>query len=209
MQIDHVIIAVNDLDAAAQRLRERFGLNAIGGGTLPIGTANRLVPLKPPQYLELLAIDDEAIARSNPFGRLLMQRLSSGDCLLGWGVRVDDIIAEGTRLGRPVIPGMAVDGAVGRWHQVFADLDDFEKLPFLIHYKDADSFRREAAYAEANSPAQPGAISWLEVGDERQRMLDWLGTDNLPLRSSMGAPGLHAIAIESPGGEIVIENGNL
>ncbi len=211
MQIDHVIIAVNDLHAAATLLRDRLGLNAIGGGTHPMGTANRVVPLPPPQYIELLAIGDEKVAAANPFGRGLQARLAGGDCLLGWAVSVSDIEAEAARLGRPLIPGEwhGPDGTVGRWHNIFADIDDFDKLPFFIRYEGENSDRHEARYAEADSPARPGCIAWLEVGGERQRMTDWLGDDSLPLLFDGANPGLHTVAIDSPHGEIVIRNNDL
>jgi hypothetical protein len=212
MQIDHVIIAVNDLDTAAQRLRERFGLNAGGGGTHPMGTANLGIPLKPPQYLELLAIGDKEIASANPFGKLVMEKLAGGDCLLGWAVSAEDIEAQGERLNRRVVPGeiRLPDGNVGRWQNVFAGIDEFEALPFFIRYQGDNTDRRlDERYAKSNSPARPGAIAWLEVGGDRQRLLDWLGTDTLPLRFVDGSPGLHAVAIESPNGEIVIRNEDL
>ena len=46
MKIDHAVLAVADLNDAAQRLRARTGLASIPGGRHPAwGTENRIVPL--------------------------------------------------------------------------------------------------------------------------------------------------------------------
>jgi len=211
MQIDHVIIASKDLDATAQNLRSKFGLVALPGGTHPTGTANRVIPLKPPQYIDLLGIGQQELLRSHQFGDRLLHALQQGDSLFGWAVTPDDILAESARLDRPLVPGRreGKDGEVGHWHNIFPDIEDFERLPFFIKYASADSARQQAAYTEANSPAQPGAISWLEVGDDGDGLTAWLGPNSLPLRFNTDPPGFYALAIESSSGEIVIRNEDL
>ncbi|MEO6196949.1 MAG: VOC family protein [Dehalococcoidia bacterium] len=211
MQIDHVIIAVNDLDDAAHHFRDRFGLIALPGGTHPMGTANRAIPLKAPQYIELLGVNQQELLRSHQFGDLLLHRLSQGDGLLTWAVRVDDIDAEAARLQRPAIPGKweGPDGQVSRWHNVFPDFDDFDSLPFFIRYAHEDPDHRQADYDTAGSPAMPGAISRLVMGGDPKRMTAWLGSDSLPLHFIDALAGLHAVVIESPSGEIVIRNEDL
>ncbi len=210
-RIDHVIIAVSNLDGATGRLKQRFGLNAIGDGTHPFGTANRTVPLKPPQYIELLSVANYEVASAAVFGKLLIERLKDGDCLLGWAVRVDEIEAEGARLRRPLIPGEwhGPDGSIGRWLNIFPDIEDFESLPFFIRYEGENSDLRDEGYAEAASPAQPADIVRLELGGNKEKIVDWLGDDSLPLRFVDGAPGLQAVVLNSPCGEIVIRNKDL
>jgi len=67
--IDHVVIAVPDLVAAAHELEESVGIAATGGGRHPaLGTANRLVWLGD-TYVELVTIVDEVIAASSWLGR--------------------------------------------------------------------------------------------------------------------------------------------
>jgi hypothetical protein len=92
--IDHVIYAVRDLAAAADRLAA-LGLPSYEGGSHPgLGTSNRIVPLGP-SYIELLApapfddrfhgwmirgvpLPDEALAMSRvtPSGARLSWRLA-------------------------------------------------------------------------------------------------------------------------------------
>jgi hypothetical protein len=46
LELDHVLIAVSDLAAAAREIEVRYGLVSIEGGRHPgWGTANRIVPL--------------------------------------------------------------------------------------------------------------------------------------------------------------------
>ncbi|MGC2239278.1 MAG: VOC family protein [Acidimicrobiia bacterium] len=67
--IDHVIICVPDLDEAAERYRDRHGLDSVPGGRhVGLGTANRIVPLGS-NYVELLSVVDETEAMGNMFGR--------------------------------------------------------------------------------------------------------------------------------------------
>jgi hypothetical protein len=211
MQIDHVIIAVNDLDPAAHHFRDRFGLVALPGGNHPTGTANRVIPLQPPQYIELLGVGQQELLRSHQFGERLLHRLFLGDSILGWAVRVDDIDAEAARLGRAAIPGQwnGTDGMVSRWHNIFADFEDFDALPFFIRYATDDAEVQQARYDEADSPAHPAAITRLVVGGDREKLLSWVGTESLPLHFIDGPPGLHAVVIDSPSGEIVIRNEDL
>ena len=61
-ELDHVLIAVADVAAAARELEARHGLTSIKGGRHPgYGTANRIVPLGD-SYLELVTVADESEA---------------------------------------------------------------------------------------------------------------------------------------------------
>jgi len=57
LQIDHVVYAVGDLDAAATRVREEFGLASVPGGVHPQwGTGNRIIPLGDGRTLTILGV---------------------------------------------------------------------------------------------------------------------------------------------------------
>ena len=56
--IDHVIYGVVDADAACERLRAEFGLGSVAGSEHMGGTTNRIVPLGPECFLEILGIGD-------------------------------------------------------------------------------------------------------------------------------------------------------
>jgi hypothetical protein len=69
LELDHVLIAVQDLEAAARELEARHGLASIEGGRHAArGTANRIVPLGE-TYVELITVVDEAEAAASVFGR--------------------------------------------------------------------------------------------------------------------------------------------
>src|SRR5215207_9916929 len=81
LRLDHVVYAVPDLDDAAVRVREKFGLDSTEGGRHERwGTANRIVPLGD-QYLELVAAVDEPMAVETAFGRGVLERAAGGG---GW-----------------------------------------------------------------------------------------------------------------------------
>jgi hypothetical protein len=67
--IDHVLVAVDDLDATCGWLWNEHGLaTAEGGRHVDMGTANRILPLGA-AYCELLVIDDDSDDLANPFFR--------------------------------------------------------------------------------------------------------------------------------------------
>ena len=75
LAIDHVIVIVEDLDAAARRYYEQTGLASVSGGRHPgHGTANRIVPLGS-SYIELMAVVDRVEADSSPLGSWVERRL--------------------------------------------------------------------------------------------------------------------------------------
>ena len=69
MELDHVLIAVTDLEAGAREVETRIGLSSVEGGQhRDWGTANRIVPLGS-SYLELVAVVDPRVAAGSSFGR--------------------------------------------------------------------------------------------------------------------------------------------
>ena len=135
MELDHVLIAVADLTAAAERLERRQGLASVEGGRhAGLGTANRIVPLGD-TYLELVAVVDEAEARASAFGSWV----AGGEIprLLGWCVRTDSLDQVADRLELTVVDGSRTrgDGVVLRWRM--AGLGQSARdasLPFFIEW---------------------------------------------------------------------------
>lgn len=105
MRVDHIIYAVDDLEAAGRQLYEESGLASIEGGRHPAwGTANRIVPLGT-AYLELITVVDRDVAAFSDFGRPVMDAIAAGRHLVGWVVATDDIDAISRRLGLDVSRG--------------------------------------------------------------------------------------------------------
>lgn len=96
-RIDHVVMAVEDLGAAAKALETNYGLVAHPGGPHgDAGTANMYVPLGDDQYIELLAVTNAS--SRHPMVAALTRVLKDGDRLFNFALRAEDIEAEAERL---------------------------------------------------------------------------------------------------------------
>jgi len=124
--LDHLIVAVADLDAAADRVSSSLGLEVGGGGRHPsLGTRNRLAWWAD-SYLELVAIEDAGVAGAagNWFGAAVAGALAAGDgagsrgAPVGLALASDDLAADAavTRTAE-ITDGerTRADGRVVRW----------------------------------------------------------------------------------------------
>jgi hypothetical protein len=92
--IDHLVIAVRDLDDAAAELEARVGLATTGGGRHPaLGTENRLAWLGD-SYVELISIVDPELAAQSWLGAPTMAALQRGGGLATWAIATDSIDAD-------------------------------------------------------------------------------------------------------------------
>jgi Glyoxalase-like domain len=97
MQLDHVLIAVDDLASAADEFESSYGLVSVGGGRhRGWGTANRIVPLGD-SYLELVALVDEADAAETVFGRWVAG--AAAGLLPFWAGRCERMSSTRSRAG--------------------------------------------------------------------------------------------------------------
>ena len=206
--IDHVIYAVDDLDAAGATMFDREGLASVPGGRHEgWGTANRIVPLGE-TYLELIAVVDVEEAERSEFGRAVRRALTEDHPLVGWVVATDDIDAVAKRLDLEVEEKSreADDGSTLTWR--LAGLERAAKtgaLPFFVQW-DVPPEQHPGA-ADVRHDADPRGIAWVEVSaKEPDEVREWLGDDaqDLPVRITDGDPGLAAAAIDTGGGEIVL-----
>jgi hypothetical protein len=132
-ELDHVLIAVDDLEAAARAVEQRHGLASVEGGRHQgLGTANRIVPLGD-TYLELVAVVDAS--ETSGFA----DWIASGPRprLLGWCVRTDDLDEVAGRLGLTIADGSRArpDGTVLRWRMAGLERSaDEPLLPFFIEW---------------------------------------------------------------------------
>lgn len=206
LRIDHVAYAAPDLDQAADRFREEFGLDSIEGGRHEgWGTANRIVPLGD-QYLELVAVVDEPMAAETVFGRGVLERAAVGGGWLTIAAVADDLEGVGSRLGLEVRSGSRTlpDGQTVRWRM--AGLDDQRRepwMPFFLIWEVSDELH--PGRARAGHGVRATGLGWVEVGGDAERLRTWLGGDELPIRVTDDEPGIHRVAISTLDGELVIE----
>lgn len=205
LRLDHVVYAVDDLDAAAERFRSELGLDSAPGGRHPVwGTANRIVPLGD-DYIELIAVEDPGKAGASPFGRSVMDAAERGgapiticaatDQLGSIVMRLDLTVHSGTR-ERP-------DGVVLRWRS--AALEDERRepwMPFFIEW-DVPSGQHPGRTWVGHRVRVDG-IAWVEVSGEEDRLREWLGGEELPIRFAPGPPGIRAIGIATPDSDLIV-----
>lgn len=103
-ELDHLVVACKDLERGAEWLATRLGVAPQPGGKHPLmGTHNRLLALGARTYLELIAIDPDAVppSRRRWFGLdtpEVQARLEVSPVLLTWVVRCDKIVDAVTRV---------------------------------------------------------------------------------------------------------------
>jgi hypothetical protein len=204
MRLDHVICGTRDLDRTAAVLEQEHGIRFLPGGRHPGGTVNRVAPLAPPQYLELISVESVLDAETRKLDALIEE----GRAFLGWAIAVDDIQAVADRMGRPVQAGSiaAADGSTASWR--FAYDPDDDSLPFFISY-DADSdarMRRWRERVDAAGMTGFGGFTFVEVAADREHIRRLVGDADLPIRHASGPPGIHAVGIGGPAGEIVLRD---
>jgi hypothetical protein len=204
LEIDHVLIAVADLAAAAQEIEARHGLASIEGGRHPgWGTANRIVPLGE-AYLELVAVVDEAEAAQSPFGRWVAAAHPPPARPLGWAVRtqLDDLarrlnltVAAGSRAGP--------SGQPVRWRLAGVEQASVEpSLPFFIEWGHGAPLPGRAPATHRAGAVQ---IAKLQLDGDADRLAAWLGAHHLPITVHPGTPAVASIILTGAAGEIVLD----
>jgi hypothetical protein len=196
LAVDHVIVAVADLDDAARRYDEQHGLTSVAGGRHPgHGTGNRIVPLGD-SYIELMAVVDADEAASSPLGSWLGQRLVDvGEGPAALCLRTDDIeaVARRTRRQPLAMSRTRPDGVELQWHLVALDAALTDGLPFFIQWHVADADHPGRAPVEHRRRAV--GIDWVEVGGDPDTLAVWLGPNDLGLRPVEGAAGPRRVAV--------------
>src|SRR5690349_22840142 len=134
LALDHVIMAVPDLDQATDALERVLGLRATRGGRHPsLGTENAVVPLGG-AYLELVAVTDEQSAAGSAFGRSALAARTDGARFTGWVARTDDLDAAGPIVA---LSRETPDGGRITWRMAELDrLGDGGVLPPLLTWDD-------------------------------------------------------------------------
>jgi hypothetical protein len=206
MELDHVIIAVPDLDAAARELEGRHGLASVEGGRhAGWGTANRIVPLGE-TYIELITVVDEAEAAGSAVGRWVAGGTASDPGRpLGWVARTDRLDEVADRLGLAVSAGSRPgrDGAVLRWR--LAGLEEAAAepgLPFFVEWGEGTPL---PGRTEVPHPAGAVGLAALELSGDAGRLSDWLGTEELPVTVVPGPPAITGIVLAGEKGPSSID----
>jgi catechol 2,3-dioxygenase-like lactoylglutathione lyase family enzyme len=201
LALDHVILAVPDLDEAGEALERVLGLRATRGGRHPtLGTENSLVPLGG-AYLELVAVADEGAAANSAFGRSALAARTDGPRFTGWVARTDDLDAAAEGAQVVALSRETPDGGRITWRMAALErLGDEGVLPPLLSWDD------EAAappFADPDHPAGHVTLDSVEIGDPDGEL------DALPavarLRIERSEPrGVRCIRVLADGRELIV-----
>ena len=143
--VDHLVVAAPDVDQAAEELEERLGAVLLPGGRHPAwGTRNRIVPLGPSVYLEVIGPDSTQTS-APPATIFSLDRVERAS-LVTWALASPDLpelAARARKKGLPIgppLPGRRVreDGVELSWTLTDpAAIDPDSLLPFLIRWSSA------------------------------------------------------------------------
>jgi Glyoxalase-like domain len=207
LELDHVLIAVADLEAGARELEARHGLASIEGGRHSgWGTANRIVPLGD-AYLELIAVVDEDEAMRSGFGRWVAGARGTVARPLGWVVRTQQLDDVARRLGLAVGAGSRVgrNGELVTWRLAGVDQAAAEPLlPFFIEWGLGAPLPGSAPAAH---PAGAVQLSSLRLEGDAERLAAWVGSRRLPVEVRAGSPAVTSIVLTADDGQIVLGDG--
>ncbi len=202
-RIDHVIIASPDIDATAMRLEREHGIVAEAGGRHPAwGTHNRVAPLAG-AYLEIIGVEDPALAASDPLGAWVLANARDGDALMGFAVEVPDAAATARRLGVETEPGARdrPDGSRLSWTLAGRRACGLGARPFFIEWDDPAA---RPGLAPMHHDTVVDGLAWIETDGDAAALRSWVGGE-LPVRSHGHAgSALLAIGISTAAGELVL-----
>jgi hypothetical protein len=98
-ELDHIVIAAQNLDAGVRFIRDKLGVDIPPGGRHEsMGTHNHVMRLGRGSFLEVIAIDPAARAPDRPRwfdldDPAMQTRLREGPRLVAWVIRTTDIVA--------------------------------------------------------------------------------------------------------------------
>jgi Glyoxalase-like domain len=209
LELDHVLIAVSDLAAAAREIEARHGLASTEGGRHPgWGTANRIVPLGE-TYLELVAVVDKSEAAQSPFGRWVAAVHPKLAQPLGWAVRTHQLDEVARRLGLTVDAGSRAgrDGRLVRWRLAGIEQAAAEpSFPFFIEWAHDTSLPGRASATHRTGAVE---IAELQLEGDADRLTAWLDGQRLPITVRQGAPAVARILLTGAAGEIALDANQL
>lgn len=133
--IDHIVIAIHDLEKASAAF-ESAGFTVTPGGSHPTGTHNALIPFSDGSYLELIAIENPDLAKGHPW----FERMGGKQGFVTFAVGADPLDDELERLAPLGITAvdrkdgarLRPDGQQLQWKSAALETDPATVLPFLI-----------------------------------------------------------------------------
>ena len=211
--LDHLCLAVRDLDDGVRRVREETGLGHYPGGVFAAGIANTIFPLGADAYLEVEATTGTATA-DDPAIAWWDRIVADGDRWMFWSLRadtLDEMNAVARRLGGEVsrLPGRVQPDGTQRIITTAPGpgraLDTCWRrgLPNWFYREDPATNPDRAAVQRGDRGV---AVTRLEIGADPAELREHVGADTvdrLPLAVVPGPPGVHAVTVRTASGREV------
>lgn len=192
--LDHIVIAVRDLEAA-MRSYEQLGFTVVPGGRHPVGTYNVLISFADTSYIEIIAF-----YRANPDHRW-WRPLQTGEGLVDFCMQTDDLVGDTAKLRNA---GVDIDDPVPwsrtrpdgyqlKWVLSLAREAHRGVAPFLIQDETPREERVPQRFDHKNGAAGIGTVT-VAVGNlpaVRHWYRSVLGSDGEPIkRDDLQAAGV-------------------
>lgn len=202
--LDHVVLAVRDLNTASKYLMDRFGLDTVEGGDHPEwGTGNLIVPLGD-HFIEVAGITDEKRALENPVGQIFLDRTADGDKFLTPVLGARDLAVASERLGLEWVAGerKTETGTLGfRSAGIGMAMEMGEGWPYFFDYDDRVA---RLGIGMPNHSKQVTGILNVTVAQNADRLRGFLGEEIRELTVTQGDPAVHSVTIATEDGEITL-----
>lgn len=191
--IDHIVVAVRDLEAAIASYRG-LGFTVVPGGRHPVGTHNALIALEDGAYIELIAFFEPDTPQEHRWWRPLQQ----GGGLVDFCMGTDDLATDvgalrtaGVEIDDPrPLTRTRPDGYQLRWVLAIPREGHRGLAPFLIKDDTPRSERVPSAATHANQVTGlgPVTIAVPELGQVRRWYRSLLGQTGIEgRRDDLGA----------------------
>lgn len=157
-QIDHVVIAVEDLDEAMRSFSD-LGFNVIEGGEHSFRKSrNLLITFQDGSYIEIIAFLEDG-PRDDPWWQLLQQGEGWVDWCL-YAESIDPILARDIPGAKGPVDGGRItpDGDQIQWRTVRIPVRESVKLPFVIE----DITARDLRIPEGNASIHPNGVTGIQ-----------------------------------------------
>lgn len=202
--IDHVVVAVADVDAAGEQLAADHGLDSYPTRA-PAGLAARVVPCGA-GYLHLFDVEDEAKAWKSPLGAAVVMARQERRLLASWAVATHSIEPFVRRSGLGVArDGLdAADGSPLELTALRPGSGLQGALPVIVCWEVGVDDRPERQ--PVRHRVDPLGITCIDVAVDPVKLRQWLGpaVDDLPLRLRKGTPGLRAVTVATAAADVVL-----
>ena len=198
-EFDHLLVFVDEPTLLRESLARDWGLHVHAETTqFGDGVANLIVPLEPPQYLEILYVYDRPRFEQTA-DQAFLDRLRAGGGLGAWALRTGDLPAVESALGQrrdAVDSNLLADGSIPPWSTVSKPGDPLG-YPFYIAYgagADERLARMRQRLEEVAHRHPPSGIRSVEVSaSDPDDLKGWLApAAGLDIRVVAGPPSLRA-----------------